>query len=192
MDTGITIDTGVIMNPIWNNEYFTEKDGLSAIYVDTNQISCSYGYAIGGVKFCKLMNRIALEILPVDYFGNNEKWTHAAINQNNKNYFPQENGLTGIYADTNPVFVPLNKIWSGVQLYQKGNRIAPRIYCTDINGQNGKWIDEPDFNDNYFPKDGDLSQIYADTNEVKCSGRNLPKGIALYKKNNRIAPLLIP
>jgi C1A family cysteine protease len=109
----------------------------------------------------------------------------------NGNYFPGTDGLSEIYADTNPVLCPDGKIITGFAFYQKGNRIAPMIQCADSDGSNYSWIDNPAWNNDYFPGEQGLSEIYADTNKVFCPLGKIIKGVAFYKKGNRIAPKIL-
>jgi len=45
-------------------------------------------------------------------------------------------------------------------------------------------------NDEYFPKQGGLSEIYADTNKVTCTGIQVVSGFKFWQKGNRLAPAI--
>ncbi|NSL88822.1 hypothetical protein ECE50_018410 [Chitinophaga sp. Mgbs1] len=107
---------------------------------------------------------------------------------NNKNYFPNEGGLKDIYADTNELICPPGQIMVGFSLYQKFNRIAPRILSAEPDGSNAAWITNTDMNNNYFPGEGGLKDIYADTNELVCPAGKFITGFSFWKKENRLAP----
>ena len=50
------------------------------------------------------------------------------------------------------------------------------------------WVDNDEMNNNYF---GNLSEIYADTNELVLSHENEIRGFRFWQKHNRLAPALL-
>lgn len=118
----------------------------------------------------------------IAYWNLDEDW--------NSNYFPGTGGLSGIYADTNPVYCPPDRFIVGFSLRKKGgNRLAPQILCANPDGTDPQWIANDDWNSNYFPDTGGLSDIYADTNPVYCPPGRIITGFSLRKKGgNRLAP----
>lgn len=116
----------------------------------------------------------------------------------NEEYFPDQEGLSEIYADTNPVYVPDGKVITGFQFWKKGNRLAPKLRVSTPEGDEVEWIlNEEEMNDNYFPDRGGLSEIYADSNKIQLSTDhkgiqlNQIKGFMFWQKGNRIAPAIL-
>jgi hypothetical protein len=176
-------------NQDMNSNYFPGEGGLSAIYADTNEILCTGIQVVAGFKFWQKGNRLAAAIYASNPDGSRGQWIQ--YNDANNQYFPGKGGLSAIYADTNPLYVPNGKIMIGFALRQKGNRLAPRILVTNPDGSERNWIQNDDMNNQYFPGEGGLSAIYADTNELVFSPGNQVKGLMFWEKGNRLAPALL-
>jgi cytolysin (calcineurin-like family phosphatase) len=114
----------------------------------------------------------------------------------NLNYFPGEGGLRAFYADTNELVIPPGRIATGFALRQKGgNRLALKLQHANPDGSDPVWLENNDWNLNYFPGEQGLTNIYADTNALICSPGTQIRGIALRRKGgelgNRLAPRVL-
>jgi hypothetical protein len=158
---------------------------LKDMYVDTNEIKTQGIQVVAGIALSQKMNRIAPRIYCVNPDGTNGNW-QGVPDRNDSNYFGP---LTDLYVDTNPVLAPPGWVVRGASLYQKMNRVAIRLWCTDRDGGNGRWVVGSQENDsNYF---GPLVNLYTDTNLVQLQRSNLAYGAALWPKLNRIAVNLV-
>jgi hypothetical protein len=102
----------------------------------------------------------------------------------NDSYF----GLSRFYADTNPLICPPGRVATGIALRQKGgNRLALQLQHTNPNGSDPQWLQNDDWNDNYFYFGSPLP-FCADTNPLICPFGRIVTGIALRQKGgNRLA-----
>ena len=176
-----------IVNESWDNNYF---GSLKEIYADTNPVHIPKGKKLVGIAFRQHSNRLAPRILVANLDGSNPEWKEN--NDWGSNYFPNEGGLSEIYADTNPVHIPAGKKLVAFAFRQHGNRLAPKILVANVDGSDERWVENNDWGSNYFPNEGGLSEIYADTNQVlvPTNGKSLV-GFALRQKRNRLAPALL-
>ena len=110
-------------------------------------------------------------------------------NDNNiKNTTSSEvNYLTSRYIDLAEVICPQGKIVAGISFYLKVNRVAPQLWCTNLDGTNGSWVQNPQFNDhNYLVQD---NVPYVDTTPLTSPGSNyVVKGFSFIANGNRVAP----
>lgn len=177
-----------------NANYFPSEGGLSSTYADTNSVLTQGQQVVAGVAIYQKLNRIAPAIYAINPDGSGGQWIKGPQGNDN-NYFPKEGGLSQIYADTNPVKCSAGQVVRGIQFYQTyepgpTNRVAVQIWCTNPDGSNARWINSnpsSPSNPNYFPQYGGLSQVYADSNEVRLLNANLVYGIVFWAKNNRLA-----
>ena len=169
------------VNSDMNSNYF---GSLANIYVDTNEIIAPADKIVFGISFKLKNNRLAPLVTCAKSDGSsrqdiyNTDW--------NQKYF---GSLQNYFADTSPIYVPTNYMLKGFRFIQKGNRVAPSIYCTKSGGTNGIWVQNMDNNMFYFPKEPGLSIAYADTNMVITP--TAPIAFMIHTKNNRIAPMLL-
>lgn len=99
--------------------------------------------------------------------------------------------LDGVYADTNEVVCPPGKFVRSIELYRKGNRVAPRIRCAHPDGSGSETVEVPDWNQHYFPGSNGLRDVYCDSNPVSCRPGELATGVRLYQKGNRLAIMVL-
>lgn len=172
-----------VANDNWNDNYF---GNLENIYADTNEVVCPPGKVVIGFSFYKKGgNRVAPMILCATPEGNEKEWVKNS--EWNDNYFgPLEN----IYADTNELLCLEGKAVTGFAFWKKGgNRIAPKIRTSDVAGGKVQWVQNDDWNQDYF---GNLESIYADVNELSCQAGSITMGFSFWKKGgNRIAPRIL-
>lgn len=171
--------------------YFPSTGGLSATYCDSNPVQAIGIQVVAGIAFLQKGNRLALAAWCVNPNGEKGQWV-LPPKGNDNNYFPSTGGLSSIYADTNPVFVPSGQVLRGFQFYELGNRVALTIYVSEPDGGNAKWVKGPQgANPNYFPAEGGLSTIYADTNPVVLVNGGSVAGVGLWQCGNRVAPYIV-
>ena len=109
----------------------------------------------------------------------------------NSNYFPGEDGLSAIYADTNNLMCTGIQVVAGFKFWQKNNRLAPAILVSNPDGSGRQWLQNDDMNSNYFPGEDGLSAIYADANPLLVPDGKIMIGFKFWQKNNRLAPAIL-
>ena len=96
------------------------------------------------------------------------------------------------WVDTTPVLCPSGKYVTGVQLYQKGNRLAVKIRCAKIDGSSEEWVESTAWGTeqggSWFHSQIDVENDYVDTNPVIAGQDQVVSGVYLYQTGNRIAP----
>jgi cytolysin (calcineurin-like family phosphatase) len=126
-------------HPVWlenndsNQNYFPREGGLHAIYADLNPLACPSGRVMTGLALRKKgANRLALKLQHANPDGSDPQWIWN--DDWNSNYFPAEQGMTSIYADTNALICTPGTQVVGIALRRKGgeagNRVAPRALAT--------------------------------------------------------------
>lgn len=97
--------------------------------------------------------------------------------------------LKEFYADTNCLKIPKGKMLVGLAFRQKGgNRLAPKVFLSNLDGSNKEWIQDDDWNENYF---GSLKDIYVDMNPVFIPNGKKLLGFAFRQHGNRLAPKIL-
>ncbi|WP_214107467.1 alkaline phosphatase family protein [Acrocarpospora catenulata] len=184
-----------------NSNRFPPSGGLNNFYADTNPLVCPPGRVVTGMALRRKGpgkepgNRIALRLQHSKPDGTDPQWLENP--DWNANYVPQQGGLGGFYADTNPLVCPPGRVITGIAFHQKappghdpstGNRIALRLQHSKPDGTDPQWLENPDWNTNYVPQQGGLGTFDADTNPLTWPPGAL-LGIALRQKgSNHLAP----
>jgi len=167
-----------------SDSYFPGEGGIGGFYADSNAVFSPQGKIVVGASFYAKGNRVAPRLICVDPDFSNPQlvWN----GDNNGNYWPGGGGIGGYYADSNHVICPEGKFVKGIMIYPKGNRIALKLYCGEsIHNDEGVWIENQDFNSNYWPGEGGVSGYYCDS--TLLIGLGSLKGVAIVPVGNRMA-----
>jgi predicted alpha-1,6-mannanase (GH76 family) len=169
---------------VWNlnKENDSNYFPLNGYYVDTTPLRAPAGKVIKKIYFRKKFNRLAPGIVCSLIDGSEEE---LVINDdNNSQYFPIKSA--GIYLNTSSIEYDSPKLWTGFQLTQGGNRISFKLLIGGAEDWQG-----PQYKQfTYFPKESDLSSMYADTNMITIDPTKFI-GFSFFGKGNRFAPMIL-
>lgn len=101
--------------------------------------------------------------------------------------FKESNYLQAPYIDLQPVICPEGKMVAGIKNTLLGNRLAPSLYCCDMDGQNGEWVSNHfDSSKPYLVQD---DVPYIDTTPIMLPANDsVVVGFAYVRNGNRISP----
>jgi hypothetical protein len=156
-------------------------------YADTRALVCPDNRIVTGIALRQMStpdNRLTLQLLVENHDGSNQQWLQQE--GNTPDYFGK---LSQFYADTKELICPPDSIVRGVGLRQMrtpANRLTLQILVARPNG-NQQWITTDGNDSNYIDKQLAWGDFYVDTSPLRGPVRAQLRGVAFYKKGNRLA-----
>lgn len=166
---------GEKQDDLWDPYFFDALD-----YVDMAEVVCPAGKIVIGIQFYRKGNRLAPMLHCVHPDGSGGAWVKNETLAEDQ-YFRHKG-----WGHKAAVRCPAGKIVTGFHFYELGNRVAFKLRCANPDGSDQQWLENTAWDGNEFGLDQ-----YAHTAPVMCDPANqVVTGFALYRKGNRIAPML--